>query len=72
MWFVDISLDLDIVNSMLLSANSLEKRYNSETVFSDISFTLDEGHRVALVGKNGVGKSTLLKIIAGLLEPDSG
>lgn len=57
---------------MLLSAQSLEKRYGSEVVFSDLSFTLDEGHRVALVGRNGAGKSTVMKIIAGLKRPDSG
>ncbi len=57
---------------MLLSAQSLEKRYGAETVFSDISFTLDEGHRVALVGKNGAGKSTLMKLLVGKTEPDAG
>ena len=57
---------------MLLTARSLEKRYGSETVFSHISFTIDEGHKVALVGRNGVGKSTLLKLLAGSEEPDSG
>ena len=57
---------------MLVSVQSLEKRYGSETVFSNISFTIDEGHRIALVGKNGAGKSTIMKIIAGREEPDSG
>ena len=57
---------------MLLSVKSLEKQYGAETVFSNISFTLDEGHKVALVGRNGAGKSTLMKIIAGETEPDSG
>ena len=57
---------------MLVSIQSLEKRYGSETVFGDISFTLDEGHRVALVGKNGAGKSTIMKIIAGREDADSG
>lgn len=57
---------------MLLSVREIEKRYGSERIFSTISFTLDEGHRVALVGKNGAGKSTIMKIVAGLEEPDSG
>ena len=57
---------------MLLSVNSIEKRYDAETVFQNISFTLDEGHRVALVGRNGAGKSTVMKIIAGRKEPDTG
>jgi len=57
---------------MFLSVQSLEKRYGDAVIFSDISFTLDEGHRVALVGKNGAGKSTIMKIIAGIEEQDSG
>ena len=47
---------------MLLSVREIEKRFGGEQVFSDISFTLDEGHKVALVGRNGAGKSTLVKI----------
>lgn len=57
---------------MLLSVQAIEKRYGSEQIFSNLSFTLDEGHKVALVGRNGAGKSTIMKIIAGLEEPDSG
>ena len=57
---------------MLLSAREIEKRFGGEQIFHDISFTLDEGHKVALVGKNGAGKSTIMKIIAGLVEADSG
>ncbi len=57
---------------MLLSVQSLEKQFNAQLLFSGISFTLDEGHKVALVGKNGVGKSTLLKIIAGCESTDGG
>ena len=57
---------------MLLSVRSLRKQYGSRTVFEDISFTVDDGHKIALVGKNGAGKSTLLRILAGVESPDSG
>ncbi len=57
---------------MILSINSIEKQYGTHTLFKNISLTVDEGHKVALVGRNGVGKSTLLKIIAGEVEQDSG
>ena len=57
---------------MLLSVQKIEKRFGGEQIFSDISFTFDEGHKIALVGRNGVGKSTLMKIIAGLEKPDNG
>ena len=48
------------------------KSYGTLNVLSDISFSLTNGQKVALVGSNGVGKSTLLKIIAGIEKPDSG
>ena len=57
---------------MLLSVQKIGKQFGGEQVFSDVSFTLDEGHKVALVGKNGAGKSTLVKIIAGLEKANSG
>lgn len=57
---------------MLLAANAIEKSYGSHTVFDPISFTIDEGHKIALVGKNGAGKSTLMRILAGEEDPDAG
>lgn len=57
---------------MLLSVESIEKSYGSENLFSRISFTIHEGHKIALVGKNGAGKSTIMKIISGLEDADSG
>ena len=57
---------------MLLSVQKIEKRFGGEQIFSDISFTLDEGHKIALVGRNGAGKSTLMKVIAGIEKPESG
>lgn len=58
--------------SMLLSVHNISKSYGVHTVLSQVSFTLADGQRVGLVGANGVGKSTLLNIITGALEPDSG
>ncbi len=49
----------------LLTVYNLSKSYNIYPIFEGVSFTLNAGERVALVGPNGVGKSTLLKIIAG-------
>ena len=43
-----------------------------DLLFSDVSFRVSPGQHAGLVGRNGVGKSTLLKILAGLLEPDDG
>jgi ATP-binding cassette subfamily F protein 3 len=55
----------------ILTVNDLEKRYISDLIFSDVSFQVGEAEHVGIVGPNGVGKSTLLKIIAGI-EPPSG
>jgi macrolide transport system ATP-binding/permease protein len=56
----------------LLQANRLSKSYGFREIFNNISFVLREGDRVALVGPNGVGKSTLLKILAGIESATSG
>ena len=57
---------------MLLTLNHLSKSYGDRQVLSDVSLTLARGQRVGLVGANGVGKSTLLKIVTGEVEPDGG
>lgn len=55
-----------------LSAENLSKSYGIRTLFSDVSFHVNEGEQIALVAKNGSGKSTLLKILAGKETPDTG
>ena len=57
---------------MLLSVNSIEKRYEEDSIFNSVSFNIDEGQKIALVGNNGSGKSTILKILANLENPDFG
>ncbi len=56
----------------MLKATNIQKGYGSLTVLSDASFSLSRGQKVALVGNNGTGKTTLLKIVAGIEEPDFG
>lgn len=55
-----------------LSVESLSKTYGLKTLFKDITFGINKGQRVALVARNGTGKSTLLKILMGKETPDSG
>lgn len=56
----------------MLSADSLTVEFGGQTLFSDVSFVINEKDRIALMGKNGAGKSTLLKILAGIREPSRG
>ena len=56
----------------ILSINIINKSYGTEQVLSDISFTVNKGDRIGIVGANGAGKSTLFRIICGEEEPDSG
>lgn len=56
----------------LLSAENLSKSYGTRVLFKGISFGIDAGEKVALVAKNGTGKTTLLKMIAGTESPDTG
>lgn len=56
----------------VLTVTGLSKQYDSNMLFSDISFDIKRGERVAIIGKNGTGKTTILKILNGLVTPDSG
>jgi ATP-binding cassette subfamily F protein 3 len=55
-----------------MSVEGLSKSFGSQTLFSDVSFEIKRGEHVAIIGDNGTGKTTLLKIINELLPPDSG
>ena len=57
---------------IILDVNKLSKSYGTEELFNDVSFSLNEGESLAMVGPNGCGKSTILKIIAGIENCDSG
>ena len=57
---------------IILSAQSIAKSFGVNAVLKDVSLTLEQGERMGLVGVNGCGKSTLMRIIAGLDAPDSG
>lgn len=56
----------------MVKIKGIHKEYGTQVVLSDISFSLEKGQKVALVGHNGTGKSTLLKILAGETKPDTG
>jgi len=56
----------------MLQVHHLRKSYGAITILEDVSFVLNDGERIGLIGPNGTGKSTLLRCITGAEEPDSG
>src|SRR5215216_3095068 len=56
----------------LITVNSLSKSFGAEDLFANVSFSVAKGARLALVGPNGIGKTTLLRILIGQEEPSSG
>ena len=58
--------------STILAATELVVRYNERTILDAATLGIEEGDRIGLVGRNGCGKTTFLKILAGLQSPDSG
>src|SRR5215510_11296487 len=56
----------------LITVSSLSKSFGAEDLFSGVTFSVAKGARLALVGPNGIGKTTLLRILVGQEEPSSG
>ncbi len=74
---IDDAMKLKITPSIrsgkdVLSVQLLTKSYSKEPLFADVSFDITRGERVAVIGNNGTGKTTLLKILTGLTDADSG
>ena len=71
----NMRLSLDISKESgkdVLTVHDLSKSFDEKHLFSNINFEIKRGERVAIIGDNGTGKTTLLKIINGLLAPDTG
>ena len=56
----------------MISVDNVGVEFSGRTLFSEVTFNINETDRIALMGKNGAGKSTLLKIVAGVDKPSRG
>ena len=56
----------------MISVEGLAVEFSGHTLFSNITFVINDTDKIALMGKNGAGKSTTMKIIAGLQQPNRG
>ena len=56
----------------ILSIENISKTVNDEPLFENVTLGVEEGEKIGIVGKNGEGKSTFLKVIMGILPPDEG
>jgi len=59
-------------NEKMISVNGLKVEFSARTLFKDVSFVINEHDKIALMGKNGAGKSTMMKIIAGVQSANAG
>ena len=70
---MDICLEPDVVSGNdVLAVTGLDKSFDTQTLFTNVDFEIKRGERVAVIGNNGTGKTTLLKIINGIIPADSG
>ena len=56
----------------ILTVSSVSLAYGTDEILNDISFTVNEGERLGVIGANGAGKTTLFNILTGRLQPDRG
>ena len=54
----------------MISINNISKSFSNKVILDNLSFTINHGDKIAIIGQSGIGKSVLLKTIIGLLPPD--
>lgn len=69
---LDISVNSTRLGNKIIEVENISKSYDGKNLIKDFSYTAVKGDRIGIIGRNGVGKSTLLKILSGREDPDSG
>ena len=68
----DFDVQMQRLGGKILEMNNIDKKYRDKIILDDFTYTFNKGDRIGVIGKNGTGKSTLLKIIMGEIRPDKG
>jgi len=69
---ININVNISRMGKKILEIKNLNKAYGDKTLIKDFTYSFNRKEKAGLVGRNGTGKTTLLNIIAGLVQPDSG
>ena len=69
---LSLTMQMQRMGSKILELENICKSYNDKTLLKDFSYTFKKGEKIGIVGRNGVGKSTLLNMIMGTVKPDKG
>ncbi len=69
---VEIEINMERMGSKILEIHNISKSYQNKTLFSKFTYKFKQGEKVGIIGKNGSGKSTFLKILMSEIEPDTG
>lgn len=69
---VDLSVSASYIGSKIFEARGISKRFGDKVILDDFSYTFARYEKVGIIGANGVGKSTFIKLLQGLVRPDSG
>lgn len=69
---LSLTMQMQRMGSKILELENIYKSYNDKTLLKDFSYTFKKGEKIGIVGRNGVGKSTLLNMIMGTVKPDKG
>lgn len=69
---VDLDVSASYIGSKIFEAKNISKRYGDKVILKDFSYTFARYEKVGVIGANGVGKSTFIKMLQGIVQPDSG
>lgn len=69
---VNLNVDASYIGSKIFEAKNVAKRFGDKVILDDFNYTFARYEKVGIIGENGVGKSTFIKLLQGLIAPDSG